>query len=104
MLYTDDINSGHFVLRAGISGLRITSNDDSRNLAYFDSTGNVITPAGNFNQIISDVAVLKKQVRSTTIPKTPHDSCQQGTMTEDSEYVYVCVASNNWRRAKLSTW
>ncbi len=104
MLYTDEINEGHFVLRAGNSGLRITSNDDSRNLAFFDTTGNIITPKSNFNQVVDDVDLLKKQIRSTTIPKTSHDSCQQSTLVEDSEYVYVCVATDTWRRARLSSW
>ena len=39
MLYTDSFDLGHLVLRAGVSGLRITSNDDSKNLAIIDGTG-----------------------------------------------------------------
>jgi len=71
MLYTDNIDNGYFVMRAGVSGLRVTSNDDSRNLAFFDNTGNIIAPKGNFNQVVDDVEVLKKQLRLRRFRKPP---------------------------------
>jgi len=41
------------------------------------------------------------------LPKTPASSsaaCNQGDMSWDASYVYVCVAANSWKRAALSSW
>lgn len=103
MVYTDAFNKGHFVLRAGQSGLRIASNDDSKNLALFDDTGNIITPRGNFDQLLSDVTLLKKHA-AANVPHTSSDTCSKGDIAETTNYVYVCVAPNRWRRAQLSDW
>jgi len=41
------------------------------------------------------------------IPRTPASSseaCNQGDIVWDSNYLYVCVASNSWKRAALASW
>ena len=103
MLYTDAFSNGHFVLRAGQAGLRIASNDDSKNLAIFDQNGNIITPRGNFDQLLADVNMLKKHA-TDRVPSTSHDGCSKGDVAEDQTYIYVCVSPNKWRRASLSDW
>jgi len=100
MIYTDDFGRGHFVLRAGPDGLRITSNNDSKNLAHFDARGNIVTALGNFEQTIKDVQALKP----VPPPNTSKDACTHGTWAADADYVYVCVATNNWKRTALSSW
>jgi hypothetical protein len=40
-------------------------------------------------------------------PKTPASSsaaCNQGDISWDANYVYVCVATNQWKRAALGTF
>lgn len=40
-------------------------------------------------------------------PKTPisaSDSCVTGTHAWDADYLYVCVATDTWKRAALSAW
>lgn len=37
----------------------------------------------------------------------PSDATSSGTVGEiaiDSNYIYVCVATNTWKRASISTW
>jgi hypothetical protein len=102
-IYTDSFDNGHFVLRAGPSGLRITNNEDSSNLAVFDTTGNIITPRGNFYQLLADVSGLKKRA-ADVIPQSTHDKCEKGDLAEDSTHIYVCIEKNHWRRAQLSDW
>jgi len=104
MFYTDNIDLGHFVFRAGASGLRITSNDDSKNLATIDGSGNIITPKGDLNKMIDEVGQLKREAFLPKAPKTSHDPCEVGAKAEDGDYIYVCVSHNQWRRAKLSDW
>ncbi len=41
-IYTDDINNGSLVLRAGMSGLRITNNQNSENLLSLSPNGELI--------------------------------------------------------------
>lgn len=41
------------------------------------------------------------------IPKTPASAdaaCSQGDVAWDSNYIYVCVASNSWKRARIRGW
>ncbi len=35
-------------------------------------------------------------------PSSPFDVCTPGTITWDSDFFYVCIAKNTWRRAPLS--
>lgn len=37
-------------------------------------------------------------------PSTSSSSGIAGTITWDASYVYVCVATNTWKRSALSTW
>jgi hypothetical protein len=61
-IYTDALGSGYLVLRGGIDGVRITDNANARNLLQVDSSGNLITPMGNFRHIARDVNFLKTAV------------------------------------------
>lgn len=63
---------------------------DSKGTVYFDVDG-----SGN----ISGNSINLRQ----TTPKQ-NSSCSAGTMTADSNYIYVCVAANTWRRAVLVSY
>lgn len=41
---------------------------------------------------------------NTYVPSTATSTGTKGQITYDSDYVYVCVANNVWRRANLSSW
>jgi hypothetical protein len=38
------------------------------------------------------------------IPRTPSSNCSAGAWTYDSGYIYVCTATNTWKRATLASW
>lgn len=40
----------------------------------------------------------------TDVPATATSVGTQGTVTWDADYVYVCVATNTWKRTALATW
>lgn len=44
------------------------------------------------------------RIRNSRTPISSADACNQGDMSWDSNYVYVCVSSNLWKRASLGTW
>ena len=79
------------LLTAGLERLRI------------DASGRVgigtSAPSG-----LLDVADDKIRIRSPRTPASATASGGQGEIAWDANYVYVCVSTNAWRRAALSTW
>lgn len=49
------------------------------------------------------VSVDKLHIKSSP-PSSATAACTAGMVTWDANYVYVCVATNQWKRAALSTW
>lgn len=41
---------------------------------------------------------------SSSTPASSTTACTAGTISWDSSYVYVCVATNTWKRSAISTW
>lgn len=39
-----------------------------------------------------------------TVPSTASSTGVQGQIAVDSSYVYLCVATNTWKRSALSSW
>lgn len=39
-----------------------------------------------------------------TVPSSPTAGGTVGQMAVDSDYLYICIATNTWRRVALSTW
>ena len=69
----------------------------SGNIADVTVTGNasiegVLTASGNV--IVSNVYV----------PTANTDPGTAGQLTWDGDYVYICVADNDWKRANLAAW
>ena len=44
------------------------------------------------------------RVRTAQTPASASAAGDQGQICWDANYVYVCVATNTWKRAALSTW
>lgn len=40
----------------------------------------------------------------STVPSTASDTCTTGTVSWGADYVYVCVATDTWKRAAIATW
>lgn len=51
-----------------------------------------------------DVSGDTVRVRTPRTPVSATAPCQTGEQSWDTNYVYVCVATNTWRRAALSSW
>jgi hypothetical protein len=71
-------------------------------------TKNVIAGPGvtasdtNGNTVVSvDTSLVGLRVAP---PATSTSTCQAGVWSFDSNYFYVCVATNTWRRSQLSSW
>jgi hypothetical protein len=72
----------------------------------------VDTPSGTANtkqitvsNLLSNSAnVRATSIKGTTAPATANTTGVAGEIRYDSSYVYICVATNTWKRASLSTW
>ena len=52
------------------------------------------------NVVFGNTTVLP----STTTPVGPTNTGRKGEIRYDSDYLYICVATNTWKRTALSTW
>jgi len=76
---------------------------DDGDVYFTSNTGNVgigTTNPGALLDINSDIIRL----RTSKTPATAGDTGNAGDICWDSDYIYVCVATDTWKRASLSTW
>lgn len=81
-----------------------------------DGTGATLRDAfisinNNFSNIslvgitASNVVVTNRLgISSTNVPALVASAGDPGQITWDSNYIYVCVATNTWKRANLAAW
>lgn len=55
-------------------------------------------------QVLGRVDTQKLSVGSNGVPTTSGSTGITGTITWDNNYLYVCVATNTWKRTPLSPW
>lgn len=57
------------------------------------------TPTG-----LLDVADNKMRIRTAQTPASATAAGNQGDVSWDASYIYVCTATNAWKRAALASW
>jgi len=70
-------------------GLDVTS---PSNKLIIDTSGNVTLPLGQF------------AISTAKTPASASATGVTGTICWDSSYIYVCVATNTWKRTAIATW
>ncbi len=80
---TGSASHGEFIIRS--------SNGFNDRLTV-DATGNLIVYAGQF------------QLRTTSTPASASATGVTGTISWDTNFLYVCVATDTWKRMALLTW
>jgi len=71
---------------------------DSANQKY-DNTTSGLT-ATNAQGAIDELA----DRITSTVPSSATDTGIAGTIAWDANYIYVCVATNTWKRVAIATW
>ena len=94
----------------------VTINDGGNNIDFVveDSNGNslLMTDAStsrvgiNTNQpeAALDINSNSMRLRSSNTPSSATDFGHQGEIRWDANYIYICVATDTWKRVALSTW
>ncbi len=44
------------------------------------------------------------RIRSSQTPASATTTCDAGTIAWDSTYIYICVATDTWKKAEMFTW
>lgn len=60
---------------------------------------------------VQDQAPIEVTVSGVSVPNIPNGTPSSstatgtaGTLQWDSDYIYVCVATNTWKRVQITTW
>lgn len=72
--------------------------------ARIDSSGKLLigtTTAGASKLTVADDSI---QVNTAKTPASATATGTTGQICWDADYVYVCVATNTWKRSAISTW
>ena len=105
-----DIDSTGIITILSISGSTSNLfNDGLGNLATDSSftlnAGDLDVSVGDcdvFGNITSDIGLLV--LTTSKAPATAASTGTVGSITWDADYIYVCTASNTWKRASIATW
>ena len=103
-IYFGDINDND---RAGVIysnySDRLDFNANASTRMSINSSGyvgiNTTTPA-----VPLDINGNKLRIRDSFTPSSASSSGNKGDICYDSNYMYVCVATNTWKRAALASW
>lgn len=67
-----------------------------------DGTGDPLRTA--FDKINQNFTELYNGFQPTATPATASSTGTTGTVAWDANYIYVCVATNTWKRVAIATW
>ena len=115
--YIDDTGDGNMIFQTDGNGFffrrsngaaffdALTANGQVR-LYYNTGASSSIKLSTNSTGVDVTGFVVCDELRIDTpdVPSTASSSGNKGEIAYDSDYIYVCVATNTWKRAALSTW
>lgn len=94
-----DVTAGVFFPAAGVVALATAALERLRVTADGRLGIGTTAPSG-----LLDVADNKIRIRTAQTPASATAAGNQGEIAWDASYVYVCTATNTWKRAALASW
>lgn len=71
---------------------------------YSESILASVSKDGDMVTTKSDTTGDNIRIRTPKTPTSASDTGSQGDIAWDANYVYVCISTNTWKRAELSSW
>jgi hypothetical protein len=111
---SDGISVLRFANNSNVENARIDTRSDGT--IYFsntssvatrmviDSSGNLLvgtTSSGASKLVVNDSSI---QINTAKTPASATATGTQGQVCWDSSYIYVCTATNTWKRAAIASW
>jgi hypothetical protein len=87
-------------LRNSTGGWIRFQNAGGQQTGYISNTGTI----GGTALAVTGTASAASLLLSPTTPASSSAACTAGQISVDANYVYVCTATNTWKRAALSSW
>jgi hypothetical protein len=89
------------VFRAADNTLAFATGSTER--ARIDSSGNLGIGTSSPTAVL-DVNANKMRLRTAKTPSSATDTGNAGDICWDSSYLYICTATNTWRRIAHASW
>ncbi len=113
IIYLDGLIGGGFTFQVNdVTTWDIYQNGDNFNFYSYVYGGSVLSVGDDgyigirttAPETPLDINADSIRVRTAKTPPAANSNGKQGEITWDSDYIYVCVTTNNWKRVALSTW
>lgn len=99
----DTINSGKDVAYA--RAIPLTSDWTASRLAFYTRNADVLSEALELREDLSaNIKGDKAIISQSKTPASAGAAGETGSVCWDSSYIYVCVATNTWKRSALASW
>jgi len=88
--------------------LQLRRGTTAEHSAFTGAEGEITVDTTKDTVVVHDGAIagghpLAKEIINDT-PSSASDTGIAGTIVWDASYIYVCIATNTWKRAGISTW
>ena len=97
----DSNTAGQILYAHSDDSLRLVVNGTEK--VRIDSSGDVGIATSNPTQKL-DVNDDSIRVRTAKTPSSASDTGTTGQIAWDADYIYVCTATNTWKRVAIATW
>lgn len=82
---------------------RFSAADSGESYLYYNDSEKLATSTGGVSVTgVTDTDQLR--VTTPTVPSSASDTGTAGDIAWDSTHIYICVATNTWKRADIATW
>lgn len=86
-------------------GVKVSTLPQAANVAATDRIMVLRDPSGTPSVRTVNVNIFAANLSlSTSVPANSSANGVAGTVRYDSDYFYVCVANNTWKRVALTSW
>ena len=78
--------------------------DNNTHMIYVDGANNKVGIGTHQPEAALDINSDSIRLRNSTAPSSATDFGHQGEIRWDANYIYICVATDTWKRVALSSW